>query len=362
MLWRRCQAPHRSHRWCKRKADSCRIEYRDAYRVRFLRDVTPPERRGRIHRCVEKWQYSWTKQCNLAKRGGERNDAGKRRREAEYVQPYHSLLLGMRALGDPSLTSPSPAKGTLLIIDALNPLCAGSSSPTPLPALLSSFLSPSTSLLAVYHTDIPLPALSQPYAPSPLILLRYLATTLLTTHNLSHILSAHAARSRSLVAPVFGLAENREGVLKGLRSAVKHNDGGGGGASGHASTGLVLELEHRRKSGRGVREWYFLPVPAPSAMTTTAPPGKTGGGIMLLEDYEAYRRITTAEQDDQGVDAGVVSTTFEIGLTERQRQDREGVVLPYFDAQKGGDGPGEGGRILYDFGSEDDFDEEEDEI
>jgi elongator complex protein 5 len=40
-------------------------------------------------------------------------------------------------------------------------------------------------------------------------------------------------------------------------------------------------------------------------------------------------------------------------------RDREGVVLPYFDAQKGG---GEGGRILYDMGEEDDFDEEEDEI
>ena len=46
-------------------------------------------------------------------------------------------------------------------------------------------------------------------------------------------------------------------------------------------------------------------------------------------------------------------------------------MLPYFDAQKlgsgigaGGDGEGvgEGGRILYDMGSEDDFDEEEDEI
>jgi len=36
-------------------------------------------------------------------------------------------------------------------------------------------------------------------------------------------------------------------------------------------------------------------------------------------------------------------------------------VLPYFDAQKG-EGAGEGGRILYDMGSEDDFDEEEDEI
>ena len=52
-------------------------------------------------------------------------------------------------------------------------------------------------------------------------------------------------------------------------------------------------------------------------------------------------------------------TTFELGLTKKQREDREGVVLPYFDAQKG---DGEGGRILYDMGEEDDFDEEEDEI
>ena len=35
-------------------------------------------------------------------------------------------------------------------------------------------------------------------------------------------------------------------------------------------------------------------------------------------------------------------------------------MLPYLDAQKGEGG--EGGRILYDMGAEDDFDEEEDEI
>jgi elongator complex protein 5 len=49
-------------------------------------------------------------------------------------------------------------------------------------------------------------------------------------------------------------------------------------------------------------------------------------------------------------------------LTEKQRKDRDGVVLPYFDAQKGEGG--EGGRILYEMGAEDreDFDDEENEI
>lgn len=52
-------------------------------------------------------------------------------------------------------------------------------------------------------------------------------------------------------------------------------------------------------------------------------------------------------------------STFSLGLTEKQKKDREGVVLPYFDAQSGG---GDGGRILYEMGREDDWDPEEDEI
>lgn len=54
-------------------------------------------------------------------------------------------------------------------------------------------------------------------------------------------------------------------------------------------------------------------------------------------------------------------STFSMGLTEKQRRDREGIVLPYFDAQEDVGG-GEGGRILYEMGREDDFDDEEDEI
>lgn len=103
-------------------------------------------------------------------------------------------------------------------------------------------------------------------------------------------------------------------------------------------------MEHRRRSGRGVREWYYLPTP----VTKSAP-------VALLEDHPLYR---TKPPSGEG-EGDQAESTFELGLTEKQRMDREGVVLPYFDAQKGG---GEGGRILYDMGSEDDFDEEEDEI
>ena len=235
--------------------------------------------------------------------------------------------------------------GKLIVFDSLNTVSATESAG--LPSLLSSFISPTTSLLAVYHTDIPEPAVSSQsnvYSPAPLTLLKYLATTIFTTHALHHVLARKTAREHSHVEPVFGLEEGVEGVLQGL------------GANG--TDGIVLEMEHRRKSGRGVREWYFLPPDSSAASTATSTATAVSGKIReiftLLEDHPSYRSTKSAS-----VEESETGSTFELGLTDKQRLDREGVVLPYFDAQKGG---GEGGRILYDMGSEDDFDEEEDEI
>jgi elongator complex protein 5 len=157
-----------------------------------------------------------------------------------------------------------------------------------------------------------------------------------------HVLAKKSARERSHAEPSFGLEQGVEGVLQSI------------GANG--VDGLVIEMEHRRKSGRGVREWYFLPhakIPAPEM--SSARPKEI---VILLEDHAQYR---SPEETVGGASTenGEADTTFELGLTERQKRDREGVVLPYFDAQKGG---GEGGRILYDLGAEDDFDEDEDEI
>lgn len=162
-------------------------------------------------------------------------------------------------------------------------------------------------------------------------------------HSFSHILAQKAARDRSLAAPVFGLEEEQDGVLLGRLDKPGRNE---------AAEGIVLEMEHRRKSGRGVLEWYFIP-PA-----SQYPPQQVKEIVILLDDHPLYR-------PPEGLDAGAAEeepeSTFELRLTEKQRRDREGVVLPYFDAQQG-NGPGEGGRILYDMGEEDDFDEEEDEI
>lgn len=115
--------------------------------------------------------------------------------------------------------------------------------------------------------------------------------------------------------------------------------------------GVVIEMEYRRKSGREVKEWFFLPAGIGAKVKET---------VILLEDHPLYRHVPNSDADATVAEESM-DTTFNLGLTEKQRRDREGVVLPYFDAQRE-EGMGEGGRILYDMGVEDDFDEEEDEI
>ena len=64
---------------------------------------------------------------------------------------------------------------------------------------------------------------------------------------------------------------------------------------------------------------------------------------------------TINAQDSSGIDFG---TTFNLGISQRQKQDKEGVVLPHFVAQK--EGQTEEGQIEYILDAEDDFDDEED--
>lgn len=165
-------------------------------------------------------------------------------------------------------------------------------------------------------------------------------------HPIAHLLAQKAARDRSLAAPVFGLAEELEGVVIGLDGKIK--------SLKPEMNGLAIELEHRRKSGRGVVDWFFLPSQLPKQSTMNERLRET---VTLLDDHPLFRKQFDLRP---GSEEELSNLTFDLSLTERQKQERQGVVLPYFDAQKAGGG-GEGGRILYDMGVEDDFDDEEDE-
>ncbi|KAB5575784.1 histone acetylation protein 2 [Coniochaeta sp. 2T2.1] len=237
-------------------------------------------------------------------------------------------------------TKTGPSEKVLLILDTLNPLSSSHSQ------LLSPFLlgivGPGVSLVAVYHTDVPLvlPRTVSEYEPHPLTILTHLATTIFRVSSLYQAVEKRRAQNRSLPEPDFGLGEGREGVLIGLRKANY--------------PGVVVEMEMRRRSGRSVCETFVF-VSSPTA-------GPSTGSISLLSDHPLFAipggeevKLTEAEEIE------LMDATFSLGLTEKQRRDREGVVLPYFDAQTDV-GSGEGGRILYELGREDDFDDEEDEI
>ena len=124
----------------------------------------------------------------------------------------------------------------------------------------------------------------------------------------------------------------------------------------------------RRKSGRGIIESFILTIPSPQTKhknQETANQEKHNlAKITLLDDHFSIVALSTvASMGDEAEQAQLEDLTFKLGLSEKERRDREDIILPYFDAQKEGGG-GEGGRILYEMGKEDwdDFDEEEDEI
>jgi elongator complex protein 5 len=206
-----------------------------------------------------------------------------------------------------------------------------------------------STLVGVYHQDMLATQDTQnPYAPQPLDLLKYLATSVITCKSFAHVLAVKAARERSLAEPTHGLLQGAEGIVQCL-DANDHR-------------GIVLEAEFRRKSGRPEIETYFLRRARHSDYNEPVS-GTTHGTlkqefVTLLELVPAYGSAEVLGLVNSA--ANEMESTFNLGLTDKQKQAREGVVLPYFDAQKGEGG--EGGRILYDMGVEDDFDEEEDEI
>ncbi|RKF80188.1 Elongator complex protein 5 [Golovinomyces cichoracearum] len=261
-----------------------------------------------------------------------------------FINARRKSLGSLRAEILSRITMPGPGVSkSLLIIDSLTSLA--SSHPQELPEFLTSLVvSPATSLVAVYHIDIPLLISKSSYSPEPLLVLKYLATTILTVSSLAQTLFRKRARDRSQLEPRFGLEERKEGVLIGLNKSKKTSD-------------FVVHMESRRRSGRSIVE-NFVFMPSQSSQITSK--------FILLDDHPEYASTPSfADNEIQEHEEGF-NATFKLDLTEKQKKDREEVVLPYFDAQinNGSNGPGEGGRILYQMGTEDreDFDDEEDEI
>ena len=109
----------------------------------------------------------------------------------------------------------------------------------------------------------------------------------------------------------------------------------------NSSQKIIIALEYRKKSGRTINERYIINL--------------TSSKVEPLDGKQSEY-----SQDTRGLDFG---TTFNLGITERQKENKKDVVLPHFSAQGIylGDAVSERrSDIEYTLEPEDDFDDEED--
>ncbi|KIH95116.1 killer toxin sensitivity protein [Sporothrix brasiliensis 5110] len=297
-----------------------------------------------------------------------------------------------------SAVSAAGPKKVLVVVDSLCHIAR--QDPLRAAAFVSSLVSPAASVVGLYHTD-GVGASSTMSGPSPLHrgkphpfrILCHLATAVLRVRPLHEEVARKRARDRAEEVPRFGWAEG-EGWPYGYSDAAlrygTRRDLVGGTPEALDRRGLLVTMELRRRSGRAVVEQYVVvlgtektaaapatrpasataprstPAPAPAQIAFPWQPGAVPcANITVMADHPLFAAARDPREDDRQDDVrgdeDAPTSTFNLGLTDKQRRDREGIVLPYFDAQTD-IGAGEGGRILYDMGREDDFDDEEDEI
>lgn len=196
----------------------------------------------------------------------------------------------------------------LLSIPDLNDFLANN--PAHLTTFLSALiaLSPARiSVCAIHHTDLPL--LQYPsHLPSPSTLLGYLATTIITVQSLTHVVAKRTAALKSQISHVDLDLEGKD-ILSPL-------------GSNHPT--LVLTVESRRKSGRAVFEECVYDSQAQKILVTVPELS-----IALPSDKQKMEE-KKAEDAYMGED----EIGFKIGLTDKQKANRDNYELPHFQAQR----------------------------
>ncbi|KAK9450500.1 Elongator complex protein 5 [Limtongia smithiae] len=194
---------------------------------------------------------------------------------------------------------------SLILIDSLSQVSA-----TALVSFITPLIRPFSTLVAIHNLGNPYSALQAPeapYCPSPKTQLLYLATTIITVQPLRH--------------------DDDEADGLSVLPMTSH------------SPQCRLELVHRRKSGRAVQNSYDFDYTA-HTVTYVPPPALGTASASVAEDEAMLKGLTT----------------FNLGTTEKQKQARNAVELPYLKAQEGGEVVG---AVVYEFEKEDDYDEED---
>ncbi|CAK7233381.1 hypothetical protein SCUCBS95973_008575 [Sporothrix curviconia] len=321
-----------------------------------------------------------------------------------YVERRGQPLAAWQAAIMNAIVNASAGQRTLVVVDSVCQLAR--QDPLHAAALVSSLVAPTVSVVGLYHdadyasasasssssvvaATLPGPDPLLRGKPHPFRVLCHLATAVLRVLPLHEEVARKRARDRAEEPPAFGWAAG-EGWPYGYSDAARRFGGrrelllaaaGQQQNPGTAQRGLLVSMELRRRSGRAVVEQYVVVLGAPASPGSPGSPGPLGPwqkgatpcqDVTVMADHPLFAAHDPGEasydsarggkdNNNNDNDDDEPTSTFNLGLTEKQRRDREGIVLPYFDAQTD-IGFGEGGRILYDMGREDDFDDEEDEI
>lgn len=178
---------------------------------------------------------------------------------------------------------------------------------------LVSLMARNTTVIATYHMTLPHSMQSSPtnnpYYPSALSLLSYFSTTTLTVTSLD-------------IADL----ENHEKELNKFLLPLLCN-----------KPKFGVSLSHRRRSGRAINADFIVDSENHSIEYVLKKAEETAEDESLLKNF----------------------TTFNLSTTEKQREAKENVELPYLVSQDYSQAGTEGGAIIYEFEKDDDYDEED---
>ncbi|KAG0337904.1 hypothetical protein BG004_007443 [Podila humilis] len=213
-----------------------------------------------------------------------------------------------------------------IYFDSISPFLASSVSDTfNLIRSITGFLSDSSRIIAIHHEDVPdadafYPDPSKPYASNSLA---HIATTLIA------IKSSEAIR------------QDQEDLKRGTISSKEFAY-----LTVHGNTwdSAVCEVEHKRKSGKVAKETnaYHL--------------GSPRGDVVVVNVWDVVGDMPDIDkldlEESQTADPAA-NLSFNLNLTEEQRQAKNDTVLPYLKTQE------TSGAIYYEPDAADDFDDDD---
>ncbi|KAG0226935.1 hypothetical protein BGW42_003289 [Actinomortierella wolfii] len=190
---------------------------------------------------------------------------------------------------------------------------------------ITSVLTDTSRIIAIYHEDMPdadtfHPDASKPYA----------------THSLAHI-----AHTQILIRNAERIREEQEDLRNGV---VRRREFSYLTPSSNAWDSAVCEVEHRRKSGKVARESSAYQLSSPDGPLKVVNVWEVAGEMPDIEKLDL--------EESQTVDP-TANLSFNLNLTEEQRKAKNETVLPYVKTQE------TSGAIYYEPDAGDDFDDDD---